>query len=181
MGYNPDTTGGAPPLKPPLTRPWHCLYIFPETSAGLVRAQEVHTVHSKAASRLEHLQQERTWNVIKLEHWEEAAKQAAHSHGGAPTTTTTAINPTAAADASGSNASDSNLNNHQEQQQYASLEQDVTSAAVLDGSCPGFGRQAGALGQQPPAVLQGHKPGRQGSVRHQLAPEGAPVCGWPAT
>jgi hypothetical protein len=40
--------------------------------AGLVRAEEVHKVTTQAATRLEHLQHERTWNVIRLEHREEA-------------------------------------------------------------------------------------------------------------
>jgi len=148
------------------------------TSAGLVRAQEVHTVHSKAASRLEHLQQERTWNVIKLEH-REAAQQAAHSHEGAPTDTTTAITTagvSVTAAASSSSALDSNLNNHQEQQQQdAPFQQDVTPAADLGGRSSAFSMQAGALGQQSPAVVHDHHyPVRQASVRPQLAPAGTP-------
>jgi hypothetical protein len=41
-------------------------------SAGLVRAEEVHKVTTQAATRLEHLQHERTWNIIRLEHRDEA-------------------------------------------------------------------------------------------------------------
>lgn len=44
--------------------------------AGLVRAEEVHTVQHKAATRLERLQHQRAWNVINLVH-QEAAKAAA--------------------------------------------------------------------------------------------------------
>lgn len=44
--------------------------------AGLVRAEEIHTVQHKAATRLERLQHHRAWNIIKLEH-QEAARVAA--------------------------------------------------------------------------------------------------------
>jgi hypothetical protein len=49
--------------------------------AGLVRAEEVHKVTTQAAIRLEYLQHERTWNVIRLEHREEArdASNAPHN------------------------------------------------------------------------------------------------------
>jgi hypothetical protein len=46
------------------------------TATGLVRAEEIHTVQHKAATRLERLQHHRAWNIIKLEH-QEAARVAA--------------------------------------------------------------------------------------------------------
>lgn len=49
---------------------------FSLVPAGLVRAEEVHTVQHKAATRLERLQHQRAWNVINLEH-QEAAKATA--------------------------------------------------------------------------------------------------------
>lgn len=48
---------------------WLCL-------AGLVRAEETHSVQHRAAVRLERLQHQRAWNIIRLEH-QQAAKAAA--------------------------------------------------------------------------------------------------------
>ena len=44
--------------------------------AGLVRAEETHSVQHRAAVRLERLQHQRAWNIINLEH-QQAVKAAA--------------------------------------------------------------------------------------------------------
>ena len=57
-----------------------CLIIRPVCCiAGLVRAEEVHKVQHKAAVRLEHLQHQRGWNIIGLEH--QQAAQAPGEYG----------------------------------------------------------------------------------------------------